>query len=264
MPSPRELLPQKESFGFELRHQATTPGRAVVYCRVSTKKQAAIGHSLDAQLQIVNRFCGENNLQIIGAYTEIERAWRTKLDQRPQLIEALAHAKAAGAKLVISRLDRLSRNVSVVTGLLESRASFVVADAPWASEFTLLLLSAIAHEESRLISARMIEVRAEAKAAGRVWQHVSNLRPEDRRRALQLANEARQRRTVEHDTYVGPIAHEMRNAGSSLAQIALKLNERGLRTQRGTEWTANSVLHLLRRIGVAPAIALVRHNEDRP
>jgi len=44
----------------------------------------------------------------------------------------------------------------------------------------------------------------------------------------------------------------MRDAGISLARIAMQLNERELRTQRGTEWTDKSVLHLLRRVGLAP------------
>ena len=227
------------------------PSRAIVYCRVSSQKQQQSGHSLDVQKDIAQRFCAQNDLTVIETYIELERAWRTQIDQRPHLVQAIAHAKAIDAKIVISRLDRLARNVSVVTGLIESGVAFVAADAPFANHFTLHLLSAAAQEESRLISSRMKDVRAEAKASGRIWNHVCNF-PADRTETSRLAAETRLRRLRERYAYIEQVAKQLRESGLSLARIAKSLNADGLRTQRGTLWTDVSTLHLLRRIGAAP------------
>ncbi|MBD5654661.1 MAG: recombinase family protein [Candidatus Eremiobacteraeota bacterium] len=226
-------------------------GKAIVYCRVSSRKQRELGHSLDVQQSITTGFCAQHDLSVIQTYVEVERAWRARIDQRPQLLLAIAHARALGAKIVISRLDRLARNVSVVTGLIESGVAFVAADAPFANHFTLHLLSAAAQEESRLISARMKDVRAEAKASGRIWNHVCNF-PEDRTEISVSALETRYRRMRERYAYIEPIAKRLREAGLSLSRIATHLNERGLRTQRGTPWTGVTTLYLLPRVGAAP------------
>ncbi len=142
--------------------------------------------------------------------------------------------------------------MSVVTVLMDSGAAFVAADAPFANQFTLLLLSAVAQEESRLISARMKDGRAAAKASGREWKHVCNLRPQDQPEAVRRSAELRRQRTRDRYAFIEPIAKELRKSGLSLTRIAASLNQKGLRTQRGTPWTDVSTLNLLRRIGAAP------------
>jgi DNA invertase Pin-like site-specific DNA recombinase len=239
-------IPDNQAIG-----PTSVSGRAIVYCRVSSQSQNELGHSLAVQQEITQRFCTQNNLTVIETYVEVERAWRTRIDQRPQLVQAIAHAKATASKIIISRLDRLARNVSVVTGLIESGVPFVAADAPFATHFTLHLLSAAAQEESRLISDRMKDVRAEAKASGRVWKHVCNF-PKDRTETTRLATETRLRRIRERYAYVEPIAKQLRESGLTMAQIAVHLNEKRLATRRGTPWTDQTILLLLRRIGAAP------------
>ena len=248
---PKPTRETTKTAAFESKTVSVAPGCAITYCRVSSLKQQELGHSLAVQQEITERFCAQHNLRIVETYIEVERAWRTRIDQRPQLVQAIAHAKAVGAKIVISRLDRLARNVSVVTGLMESGVAFVAADAPFANHFTLHLLSAAAQEESRLISSRMRDVRAEAKASGRVWNHVCNF-PTDRTETSRLATETRLRRLRERYAYIESIAKQLRESGLSLARIAKSLNADGLRTQRSTLWTDVSVLNLLRRIGAAP------------
>jgi DNA invertase Pin-like site-specific DNA recombinase len=254
-PTPTPGNPPNAAATQNVRSKAIAPigvsARAIVYCRVSSQKQNELGHSLAVQQEITQRFCAQNNLTVIETYIEVERAWRTRIDQRPQLVQAIAHAKATASKIIISRLDRLARNVSVVTGLIESGVPFVAADAPFANHFTLHLLSAAAQEESRLISARMKDVRAEAKASGRVWKHVCNF-SKDRTETNRLGTETRLRRIRERYAYVEPIAKRLRESGLTMAQIAVHLNEKRLSTRSGTPWTDQTILSLLRRIGAAP------------
>jgi DNA invertase Pin-like site-specific DNA recombinase len=227
-------------------------GRAIAYYRVSTKMQGGDGLGIAAQRAFVRNFCAQQQLRILEEYVEVETAWRTPLSHRPVLLEAISHAKAAGAALVISRLDRLARNVSVVSELIRSGVHFVIADAPWASEFTIMLLSAIAQEESRLISARMRGVRAAAKASGRVWHHVCNLPPGSQPAAVKLSADVRMARTRDRYRFIEPIAERLRGQGASYARIAKSLNDSGFLTQRNSRWTDVSVMNLLRRVGAAP------------
>jgi hypothetical protein len=66
--------------------------------------------------------------------TEIESG-RSK--DRPQLKEALRVCRVYNAKLIIARLDRLARSVSMIAGLLESDVDFIAADMPLANRFTI-------------------------------------------------------------------------------------------------------------------------------
>jgi DNA invertase Pin-like site-specific DNA recombinase len=87
----------------------------------------------------------------VQEYVEVESGKRS---DRPQLLAALAHAKAIGATLVIAKLDRLSRNVAFISNLMESGVEFVAADMPMANRLTVHVLAAVAEHEREMISQR--------------------------------------------------------------------------------------------------------------
>src|SRR5262249_8619548 len=80
----------------------------VAYYRVSTPKQGASGLGLDAQVAAVDDFARSHGAVALAAYREVESGKRAA---RPELAKAVAHARRAGATLVIAKLDRLARNV---------------------------------------------------------------------------------------------------------------------------------------------------------
>ena len=49
------------------------------------------------------------------------------MDRRPQLAAALRKAKQIKAPIVVSKLDRLSRDVHFISGLMTKRVPFIVA-----------------------------------------------------------------------------------------------------------------------------------------
>lgn len=112
----------------------------VAYYRVSTKKQGQSGLGLDAQRSSVLSFV-KDHTQLIGEFCDIESG---KNDQRPELLKAVQFAKQHNARLVIAKLDRLSRNLTFVSSLIDSRVSFVCADMPDANEFTIHIFAALA------------------------------------------------------------------------------------------------------------------------
>ena len=72
--------------------------------------------------------------------------------RRPQLAAALASAKAAKCCVLVSKLDRLSRDVAFVAGLMAQRVPFIVAELGRDAE--PLRLGCIAEKARRLISER--------------------------------------------------------------------------------------------------------------
>lgn len=137
--------------------------RAVSCIPVSTARQGASGLGIDGQRADVAAFCERNGYKPLEEFLEIESG---RQSDRPILRQALERAEAAGALLVIARLDRLSRNIAFIANLLESEVEFRACDIPSANRLTLHVLAAVAEEEARAISARTKAALAAAKARG--------------------------------------------------------------------------------------------------
>jgi len=207
----------------------------IAYYRVSTQRQAASGLGLDAQREAVSLHVRTG--QLLAEYTETESGKRA--DNRPQLQAALAECKATGATLVIAKLDRLSRNVHFLTGLLESKVDIVACDLPGANKFTLQIMSCVAEQEREMISIRTRQALAQAKAKGTV---LGNPRLADARAKARATHIARRPAAP----IVGMIA-EWASQGVSFREMARRLNALNIRPGRGVAWYASSVSNVLRK-----------------
>ncbi|MBN9537345.1 MAG: resolvase [Alphaproteobacteria bacterium 65-37] len=139
-----------------------TAVRFVAYYRVSTARQGRSGLGLDAQRDAV-RGHASGVAQLLAEYTEIESGRR---NDRPELAKALAACRLHRATLVIAKLDRLARNVTFISALMDSGVEFVAADMPAASRLTVHMLAAVAEHEARMISERTKAALAAAKRRG--------------------------------------------------------------------------------------------------
>src|SRR5437763_13266212 len=142
--------------------------RAVAYYRVSTRQQQRSGLGIEAQRAAVERFAEAESIQILAEYVEAETGkGADALDRRPQLATALAAAKTAKCCVLVSKLDRLSRDVAFVSGLMAQRVPFIVAELGRdADPFMLHLYAALAEKERRLISERTKAALAVRKTSG--------------------------------------------------------------------------------------------------
>src|SRR6476620_6802300 len=106
-------------------------------------------------------------MSIVGEYVDVETGeGADALDRRPQLAAALAAARKATCSVLVSKLDRLSRDVAFVAGLMAQRVPFMVAELGRdADPFMLHLYAALAEKERRLISERT-RAALQAKKAG--------------------------------------------------------------------------------------------------
>src|SRR3978361_721980 len=152
--------------------------RAVAYYRVSTKQQQRSGLGIEAQRATVTRFAEAERLTIVSEFVEIETGkGADALDRRPQLAAALAAARTAKCSVLVSKLDRLSRDVAFVSGLMAQRVPFIVAELGRdADPFMLHLYAALAEKERRLISERTKAALAAKKASGSRLGNPSNIR----------------------------------------------------------------------------------------
>jgi DNA invertase Pin-like site-specific DNA recombinase len=218
-------------------------GRFVAYYRVSTQRQGTSGLGLAAQEKAVADFLNGGSWQLIREFTEVESG---KHDARPELAKALALCKRARARLVIAKLDRLSRNVAFLATLMERGVDFVAADNPTANKLTVHILAAVAQHEREAISDRTKRALAAAKRKGKT---LGNPRLADVRGKAVAATKAAAHRFA---TNVAPIIREIKSSGiASHRGIARALNARGVATARGGEWTAVQVGSILQRVDAA-------------
>ena len=120
--------------------------QAIAYLRVSTQRQHRSGLGIEAQRSAIERFAATESLKITAEYVEAETGnGSDALDRRSQLAAALAAAKAAKRSVVVAKLDRLSRDVAYVAGLMAQRVPFIVAELGRdADPFVLHLYAALA------------------------------------------------------------------------------------------------------------------------
>src|SRR6476661_10747561 len=130
--------------------------QAVAYYRVSTAKQGRSGLGIEAQGEAVRRFAAGSGFDLVAEFTEVETGrGADALDRRPQLAAALATARQQKCPVLVAKLDRLSRDVAFIAGLMAQRVPFIVAElGADAGPFMLHLYAALAEKERRLISER--------------------------------------------------------------------------------------------------------------
>jgi DNA invertase Pin-like site-specific DNA recombinase len=215
----------------------------VAYLRVSTERQGRSGLGLQAQREMVRRFASSEGLKLVGEHIEIETGkGADALDLRPKLCAALDQARSRKCPIVVAKLDRLSRNVHFITGLMEQRVPFVVAELGNAvPSFMLHIYAAVAQEERRVISERTRVALAAAKARG---TRLGNPRLAEVRDKAFASNRAA---AVQFAANVLPIIQPMRAEGASLRKIADALNERRIPTARGGKWAATQIADILKR-----------------
>ena len=220
--------------------------QVVAYFRVSTDKQGKSGLGIEAQREAVRRFAEAEGLEVLAEHTEVETGKGSDaLDRRPVLREALAQARKAKAAVVVAKLDRLSRDVAFISGLMAQRVPFIVAElGADADPFMLHIYAALAEKERSLIADRTRAALARKKAEGAALGNRTNLP------AAQVKGAAANREAADaFAANVLPVVRQLQAAGITTARaIAEALNARGVRTARGGEWHNSTVRNLLARM----------------
>jgi len=215
----------------------------VAYYRIS-KKEDRPSLGLDAQRNTVLDYIRHNGNQLIAEFTETESG---KNDNRPELLKAIHLSKKEQATLVIAKLDRLSRNVTFISTLMDNKVKFVCCDMPEATALTIHIFSALAQWERKRISERTREaLQAKMRTgwkAGRAGK--DNLNAEARIKGREAVhNKARSNKKTRHAYH---FIKPLRESGMTYYNIAKKLNEEGYTTIRGKEFNGIQVQKIYER-----------------
>ncbi len=226
-------------------------GTAIGYVRVSTSAQGRSGLGLEAQRSAIARFAEAEGLELTQVYEEIETgSGADALDRRPQLAAALKAARNAKAPVLVAKLDRLSRDVHFVSGLMCHRVEFVVTELGRQSDpFVLHLYAALAEKERTMIAARTKAGLSAAKARGTKLGMAARSASEVRTIAA-TGTKANQTAAVGRIEALRPQIEFALKGDVSLRKAAESLNSRGVASLGGGRWHAPSLLKAARRLGL--------------
>jgi len=200
----------------------------VAYYRVSTQRQGNSGLGIEAQKTTVANFTNNCSDCIIEEFTDVESG---KNNNRPELHKAIQEAKRTGAKLLIAKLDRLSRNAAFIFTLRDSQVKFICCDMPDANNVTIGIMAVLAQDERERISQRTKSALAELKKRGKKLGSPQNLT--DQARIKSLVNRTENAHQNENNRKAGALIIAMHNQGKRFSEITSELNRLGFKARRG-------------------------------
>jgi DNA invertase Pin-like site-specific DNA recombinase len=205
--------------------------QAIGYIRVSTDKQGKSGLGLDAQTLTIENFAALNGFNIVRTYTEVQSG-KDDGAKRPQLVLALDDAKVSGCPIIVAKLDRLSRDVHYISGLMRHKVPFIVAELGADTDpFMLHIYAALAEKERTMISQRTKAALKAAKARG---VKLGGRRDKNIEAAMARAEELR------------PAFDAV--AALSARYAARTLNARYVTTPAGGKWHSMQVIRVRQRL----------------
>jgi DNA invertase Pin-like site-specific DNA recombinase len=219
---------------------------AIAYLRLSKNGRKGGTLGIEAQRAAIKHFAEVEKIELVGEHVEIETGkGADALDRRPVLAQALAEARKAKCPVIVAKLDRLSRDVHFISGLMVHRVPFLVAElGSDVDPFTLHLFAAFAERERALISQRTKAALAAKKAQG---VKLGNPRAAA---ASVLGSAARRQLADTFASNVMPVIREIEKSGvKGYAALAEALNGRGIPSYRGGEWYAATVRNVVLRSG---------------
>lgn len=224
-------------------------GKFVSYVRVSTVKQGTSGLGLEAQRKAVADYLNGGNWELLEEFTEVESG---KRNDRPELQKALAACRATGARLLVAKIDRLSRDAHFLLGLQKAGVDFVAADMPSANEITVGVMALVAEQERKATSQRTKAALAAAKERG-VVLGTNNLTDDGRVKGQEAGRAVRTQKADQfaRDRYT--LIEKLRGTGEKAMpyrKIAERLTDKKILTASGksTSWTAAAVQRIIKRI----------------
>lgn len=225
----------------------------VAYIRVSTTRQGDSGLGLEAQRDYIERAAQANGWKIIGEFVDVVSG-KLALEDRPEGKKALAMCNEHNAKLLVAKLDRLSRSVLHIAQLME-QVDFKVSTMPQADKFQLHLFAALAQQEREFIAQRTKDALAALQRRADAGDEVALKKVQNRTRALEkgravadigAANKVRMSKVANYQTAIEPhLKSCLHDKVKTLQAVADCLNRKGFRTPRGSEFNATAVRRLM-------------------
>ena len=207
-----------------------------LYLRISNAKSGGVtSHGVEAQRRDLDLYLKSNGGEVVGEFIDVMSG---RKDDRPELQKALELCRRTGCVLLASKVDRVSRDVEFWARLCkDKRLKIKVAQLPNADTFQIHLFAALANQEAAFISARTKAALAAAKAKGVVLGNPK----------LSVINRKRSKSAGLFAEKYSPIINPLREKGYTYQEIAVTLNNMGLKTARGKNFYPMRVKRIIDR-----------------
>lgn len=223
--------------------------QCIIYTRVSTREQGTSKNGLEAQLATCKAFCEREGLTPLMHLQEVASGG-LGLEGRPVLAKAFALAKKVEGWVLVSKLDRLSREVALVSSLMAKGVRFLTVEDGLEAEPLLLHMKAMVGEHERRVNGQRTKAGLQAKKArGEPLGRACHKDPvATQALAVQRSTAANRATAKAFASQVGPMVQGLVRGGLSYAQVADRLNSSGTPTARGGVWHASTVCNVLKRL----------------
>jgi DNA invertase Pin-like site-specific DNA recombinase len=242
--------------------------------RVSTGKQYESGLGLEAQRDAIEAYSARTQSRLLKIYVEVESGKHDDIENRPVLGSALSHCTRANAILVVAKLDRLTRSLSIYADIKKRGVPVIALDIPDASVLTTEIMVVVKSEERRAISSRTKDALAAYKTHNKISKRIKllhpdgvpaeiaealrgklgaslpqcrNLTPEGRAKGLARSAKNRRKKAVEAYSGLAEYMQELRSQGLTFLAIAERLNDDGHTTRHDKEWNPVQVWRIINR-----------------
>ena len=238
---------------------------AIGYLRVSKKEQGRSGVGLAAQRHDIEVFGEREGFSISAWYQDVQTGKGSDaLTLRAGLAQALKGARAARCPLIVSRLDRLSRNVHFISGLMEHRVHFIVAAlGKDCDHFVLHIYASLAEQERKLISERN-KAAAEVRRRKGYKFGLETVSRREWKRIHGLAIAAKARAADERaQAFRHHVEWALRQPGFCGKRISFncaadKLNEQNIEGPKGGAWTGTQLQRVAIRLGIYHPLSFLK------
>lgn len=212
-------------------------------CRVSTEEQGESRNGLEAQRKELETWATLNGYTLVSIIEEITSG-SLAVEDRPILQSALSLARKMKCKLLVSKVDRISRDAAVIHNLMQKKKLVIsVALGEQADSFVEHIYAGLAEKERKMIGERTKAGLAAAKARGIILGNRTNLSE-----AQNIGRKTVMLKADEFATKLKPTVERMLDAGMNYSEIADEWNRVGTKSYRGGEWSCGTVSKLCARL----------------
>lgn len=213
---------------------------AIALTRVSTSEQGKSGLGLAAQEAAIRSFATTEGFEIVEVVEEVASG-KLGLADREGLRSALAKAKKLKCPVIVAKLDRLSRDVAFISGLMSRGIPFIVAElGSDVDPFVLHLFAALSEKERKMIGSRTKAALAPMVGTGALGNKTNLKEAQAKGQATNAAKAAA------FAAKMFPLINERKAKNMTLDQIAADLNSQFIPTFTGREWHKSTVSRLMK------------------
>jgi len=228
--------------------------RVAIYARVSTQEQAEQGYSIDAQLEMLNNYCKENNKVCFKEYVDRGISGKS-IEGRYQLQQMLLDAKAGlFDEVIVWKINRLARKQLDLLKIVEELNKYSVTFRSYSENFetetpmgrfALQMMGSVAElERNTIVDNVRMGMRQKAKEGkwnggivlGYRSVSIGDETSKNKERGLEV---------VPEEALIVKKIYTMYSEGKGLKAIANQLNHEGYKSKKGIHFQVNGIRDIL-------------------